>query len=193
MPRKLNQAGRVEIQSHEGLELEAYPDPASALGKACTAKNMRMRAYRKIEGWEKLSGSPWTIGYGHTGKMLDGSPVAAGSKITKEEAEELFDLDVAHFEAGVERLVKVPITDNQFAALVSFAYNVGLDEDEDTKAEGLGDSTLLRKLNAGDYSGAADSFLDWAKVKNKQTGEITLLKGLAKRRGAERDLFLKKD
>lgn len=189
--RKINQAGVDLIHHFESLELSAYPDPGSPLGKECTKLGLSMRSYHKVPNWEQLSGNPWTIGFGHTGKMLDNTPVGPGKSITKDEAYQLFDKDIAEFEAGVERLVKVDITDNQFAALVSFAYNVGLDEDEDTKAEGLGDSALLRKLNAGDYAGAADCFLDWAKVKDKNTGQVVILKGLMKRRSAERDLFLR--
>jgi len=88
------------------------------------------------------------------------------------------------FEPGVLRLVKVPLTQGQFDALVCFAYNVGLDDDADTLAEGLGDSTLLRKVNAGDFSGAAAEFAKW----NKNDGKVML--GLRRRRAAERALFI---
>jgi len=74
-------------------------------------------------------------------------------------------------------------SDIQKDALVSFAYNVGLDIDVDTKAEGLGDSTLLRKLNALDYDGAADEFVKW----NKDNGKV--VPGLSRRRLAERQRF----
>lgn len=176
--RKINQAGLDLIKSSEGLELEAYPDPASALGAACTGKNLLGRSYRKLgPGWEKLGGEPWTIGYGHTGKMLNGEPVAAGTKTDLAGAEALLRLDVEKFEKGVESLVKVPLTDNQFAALVSFAYNCGLGN--------LGSSTLLKKVNAADHAGAAAEFGKWVKAQGKT------LPGLVKRRAAERDLYLK--
>lgn len=84
--------------------------------------------------------------------------------------------DLAKFEAGVEDLVKVAVSVNQFSALVSFAYNIGLNA--------LSGSTLLKKLNAGDIIGAADQFLRWNKAGGKE------LKGLTDRRHAERDLFL---
>jgi len=144
-----------------------------------------------IKRSESLSLTPYlcpakipTIGYGTTiypngkkVKMTD--PV-----ITIEQAEEFFNYNLSEFEAGVEKLVKVPITQGQFDALVSFAYNVGLDIDEDTKAEGLGDSTLLRLFNAGDIAGAANQFLLW----NKANGIV--LPGLVRRRKAEQALFL---
>lgn len=124
----------------------------------------------------------WTIGYGHTGK-----DVYKGQEITMNEADELLRKDIERFERDVESLVKVPITDNQFSALVSFAYNTGSDIDADTIPEGLGDSTLLKRLNRGDYKGAAGEFPYWCKAKGK------ILPGLARRRIAERKLFLKED
>lgn len=113
-----------------------------------------------------------TIGYGSTGPH-----VKPGMVISEAEAERLLIKDLARFEAAVERLVKVPLTDGQFAALVSFTFNVG--------AGNLQKSTLLRKLNAKDYKGAADQFPAW----NKAAGKV--MNGLVKRRADERALFLK--
>ena len=112
----------------------------------------------------------WTIGYGHTGN------VRKGQKITKKEADELLDVDLSVFRKGVRNLVKVPLNQNQFGALVSFAYNVGLGN--------LKTSTLLRLLNEGNYTGAADQLLRWNKSKGK------VLTGLVRRREAERAVFL---
>lgn len=112
----------------------------------------------------------WTIGYGHTGNVKE------GDSITKAEAEALLDKDLQTFRNGVKRLVKVPLNENQFGALVSFAYNLGLGS--------LQNSTLLKMLNAGDYTGAADQFLRW----NKSGGKV--LTGLVRRREAERAVFL---
>ncbi|MEP3071507.1 lysozyme [Maricaulis sp.] len=121
----------------------------------------------------------WTIGWGHTG-----SDVHEGLVITRDRAEELFTRDVSAFEAGVNRLVHVPVSQAQFDALVSFAFNVGLDEDVDDIPEGLGDSTLLRLLNAGDYEGAAQEFPKWRR------GGGRVLPGLVRRRAEEQALFL---
>lgn len=176
-PRQINQAGVDLIHSFESLELEAYPDPGSPLGRACTRANLRMRSYKKLAGWQSLSGAPWTIGWGHTGRMPDGTPVAPDKTVTKEIADAIFAADIAGFEVGVEGLVKVPVTDNQFAAVVSFAYNCGLGN--------LASSTLLRKLNSGDYIGASEEFPKW----NKSGGQV--LDGLTRRRKAEQALFLK--
>ncbi len=125
------------------------------------------------------SGNKWTIGWGHTkGVTKDTKP------ITWDEGEELLVEDLAEFEAGVNSLVKVPLLQCEFDALVSFAFNVGTDIDDDILPEGLGDSTLLKKLNAGDVIGAADEFLKWNKAKG------VVLNGLVKRRAAERAMFL---
>ena len=111
----------------------------------------------------------WTIGYGHT------QGVKPDMVINQLQAERFLRQDLKRFEDAVTSLVKVPITLNQFSALVSFAYNVGVGA--------LYDSTLLRKLNKKDYKGAANEFLRW----NKAGGKV--LPGLTRRRLAEKDLF----
>jgi len=117
----------------------------------------------------------WTIGYGWT-QPVDGKPIRAGMTIKQETAERLLKTGLVSYESDVSRLVKVGVTQGQFDALVSFTYNLG--------ARSLSTSTLLRKLNAGDYAGAADEFLRW----NKAGGKV--LNGLTRRREAERALFL---
>lgn len=162
----------------ESCELVAYPDPNSPLGSACAKRDLPMRAYRKIPGWSSLKGDPWTIGRGHTG-----SDVFEGLVWSQELSDRVFAKDLGRFERDVASLVKVPVTQNQFDALVSFAYNCGSDIDDDTKPEGLGDSTLLRKLNAGDFAGAVAQFDLW--ISKGTTAE----KGLRRRREAERAHF----
>ncbi|MCU2432368.1 lysozyme [Enterobacter kobei] len=117
----------------------------------------------------------WTIGYGWT-QPVDGKPIRAGMTIKQETAERLLKTGLVSYESDVSRLVKVDLTQGQFDALVSFTYNLG--------ARSLSTSTLLRKLNAGDYAGAAEEFLRW----NKAGGKV--LNGLTRRREAERALFL---
>ena len=129
-------------------------------------EGLRLSAYRDPVGI-------WTIGYGTT------RGVREGMQITERMADELLLGDVAYFENVVRSLVKVSLTDNEFSALVSFVYNLG---------EGnLSRSTLLKKLNAGDKAGAADEFLRW----NRAGGKA--LRGLTRRREAERALFLSTD
>ena len=111
-----------------------------------------------------------TIGYGHT------KGVRRGDVITQDEAENLLQEDLDDFERCVADAVDVPLTTAQAAALVSFAFNVG--------CGALHRSTLRSLLNAGDYEGAADQFLRW----NRGGGKV--MKGLVRRREAERALFL---
>lgn len=128
---------------------------------------------RRFEGLRLLAykcpaGIP-TIGYGRT------EGVKMGQSITKERAEELLLEDVAACEAAVDRLVKVPLAHGQFDALVDFAFNLG--------AGRLEESTLLRLLNARNYSAAAAEFDRWTRA----GGQV--LPGLVRRRAAERALF----
>ena len=124
----------------------------------------------RLDAYRCPAGIP-TIGYGATGP-----DIRMGMVWTQEQADARLVEDLARFAAGVERLVQVDLTDNQFAALVSFAYNVGLGA--------LAGSTLLRKLNAGDYLGAADQLPRWARAGGR------IMPGLSRRRLAERALFL---
>lgn len=117
----------------------------------------------------------WTIGYGHT------KTARQGMVITEAQAEQLLRSDLAWVEDVIDRLVKVPLTQNQHDAVGSLIFNIG---------EGnFSKSTVLRKLNAGDYRGAADAFLMWNKQRDRQTGKMNVLRGLTKRRQQERDLF----
>lgn len=125
----------------------------------------------------KCPAGVWTIGYGHTG-TVDGKAVASGMTITAAKATELLKKDLARFEAAVNSYVTAPITQNMFDALVSFAYNCG--------SGALKGSTLLKKLNAKDYDGAAAQFPLW----NKAGGKV--LNGLVRRRAREQQLFLYK-
>jgi lysozyme len=110
-----------------------------------------------------------TIGYGHTRSAV--MPI----RITQEEGQELLRQDLGYFVDVVLDLVKVPVNQNQFAALVSFAYNLG---------EGnLRGSTLLRKLNEGDFAGASEEFMKWDNAGGRK------LRGLTRRRAAEEQLF----
>lgn len=133
---------------------------------------------RQLEG-EKLTAYPdivgiWTIGVGHTG-FVDGKPVARGMAITKEKSKELLTADLKRFESAVNDAVKVTLTQNQFDALVSLAFNIG---------EGaFVRSTLVNKLNAGDKKGAAEQFLVWKNA----GGRVS--QGLLNRRQKEKAMF----
>ena len=147
---RINAAGLAIIKAFEGLSTTAYPDPGTG-------------------------GEPWTIGYGHTSAAGD-PKVYPGLKITAAQAEEILKRDLLVFERAVSQSVTRTPTSNQFAALVSFTFNVG--------PNNLRTSTLLTKHNAGDTAGAAEEFLKWVYA----GGQV--MAGLERRRKAERALYL---
>ena len=116
----------------------------------------------------------WTIGYGHT--TAAGPPtVHPNMRITAAEADEILKRDLVRYENGVSRLVKVSLNQSQFDALSSFCYNIG---------EGaLGKSTLLRKLNRGEYDSVPAELMKWTRGGGKE------LPGLVRRRRAEAKMW----
>ena len=115
----------------------------------------------------------WTIGYGHTNEVKE------GDTIDQEAAEAFLIEDLETFEQAVARLVKVPLTQQQFDALVSFTFNLG--------AGNLAASTLLRKLNNYQYTEVPEQLMRWVRAGGK------VLDGLVKRRAAEAAMFQNKD
>lgn len=140
-----------------------------------------------LKGKESFSSTPYlcpakvpTIGYGHTkGVTLNSAP------ISKEQGEKLLRQDLARAEFVVNTNIKVKLTQNQFDALVSLAFNI---ESPITLPEEK--STLKRMLNSGDYAGAADQFLRWKKITLPNKTKVDS-NGLAIRRAEERAMFLK--
>lgn len=122
----------------------------------------------RLESYQDSVGI-WTIGYGHT------KGVKEGDVITPNSAEDFLRDDLVEAEQAVLDLVEVPLTQEQFDALVSFTFNLGYGN--------LGHSTLLKMLNASDYEGASEQLLRWDKAGGKT------LVGLTKRRQAEQRLF----
>lgn len=159
MANKLTQAAINEIKNSEGLVLKAYTDPGS--------KN----------------GLPITIGYGTT--KIGGKSIKLGTVITKQQAEQYLINDLIAFANKVAVGIKVPVSDAQFGALVSLAYNIGLGDPTNPKAPiGFLTSTLLRKLNVGDYKAVPAQFRVW----NKNDGKV--MKGLVDRREREIKMWL---
>ena len=156
--RRTSPAGINLIHGFETLRLTTYPDPGP-------------------------TGLPVTGGWGST-RDENGRPFQLRRTEAQPYWDALFLRDLAATETGVNLLLgDHPTTQAQFDALVSFAYNVGLDLDDDAVAEGLGDSTLLKMHLRGDYAGAAGQFALWNKAKGK------VLNGLTRRRAAEAALY----
>lgn len=115
-------------------------------------------------------GAPWTIGYGHTGPE-----VYPGMQITQEEADQLLIQDAMKVSSQVQSLVSVELSQPELDALVCFVFNVGIGN--------FAKSTLLKKLNAGDYAGAANELPRWSRAAGK------VMAGLIARREAEERMF----
>ena len=130
----------------------------------------------KLEAYKDVVGI-WTIGYGTTAKAKVGITPKQGMRITEEEAEMYLKRYLDREGEAMLQYVKVYIDDHMYSALLSFVYNVGIGA--------FRKSTLLKKLNAEDYKGAAEEFLRW----NKAGGKV--FPGLTRRRKAERSMFLK--
>jgi len=144
--RHINESGLEIIKKFEGLRLTAYKCPAGIA----------------------------TIGWGHVQTVTE-QDVINGKTITKEEAEELLKQDIKWAEEAVFKNVKVPTTDNQFSALVSWTFNLG--------ETNLRQSTMLQRINANFLEVVPFEMNRW----NKANGKI--MEGLKRRRQAEGDLF----
>lgn len=131
------------------------------------SEGLRLKAYLCPAGI-------WTIGWGHT------KDVTEDMEINEETAEMFLVSDLGSVDTHVRSLVHVPLSDNQFSALVSFAFNLG--------AGALAGSTLLKKLNSGDYQEAADEFPKWDHI--HWLGKSKELAGLHIRRQKEKEMFL---
>lgn len=154
---RLSQNGLRIIKNFEGLSLSAYRDVAGV----------------------------WTIGYGST-RYHDGRRVGPGDKLASEvQADALLKNTLGQYEDAVNRLVKAPLTKNQFDALVSFTYNEG--------TVALEGSTLLEKLNEKAYEEAAGQFSAWNKVTDPKTGKKVVCDILVQRRREESRLFASPD
>ncbi len=130
-------------------------------------EGFRASAYRDAAG-------VWTVGYGHTGRA--GKPdVTAGLAITRGQAREILRRDVALFADAVAKRVKVPLTDNQFSALVSFAFNVG--------PGNFANSSVLAAVNRSDFEAVPRRLALWVKAGGRT------LPGLVRRRAAEAQMF----
>ncbi|MBS1520279.1 MAG: lysozyme [Bacteroidetes bacterium] len=138
-------------------------------------EGLRLNAYRDVAG-------VWTIGYGST-RYHDGKTVKPGDKLSDEtQASALLANTLGEYVDAVNSGVQVQLTQNQFDALVSFTYNEG--------TGALKNSTLLKKLNSGDYQGASVQFLLWNKITDPQSGEKVVSSTLNTRRIEESKLFL---
>lgn len=145
--------------------------------------NIGDRGLDLIRAFEGFRADPYldavgvpTIGYGSTYYPGGQRVRLTDPPISEPEARRLMQATLAEFEDGISAALQVDVTQSQFDALICWAFNIGVSAAQN--------STLMKKLNSGDYFGAADQFLRW----NKAGGVV--LRGLSRRRAAERALFL---
>ncbi|MBX2865588.1 MAG: lysozyme [Leptolyngbyaceae cyanobacterium MAG.088] len=165
-PKPMPRQSTTPSDSNNSSSGSSRQTNASGVGLIKSFEGLRLKAYQDAVG-------VWTIGYGTT------RGVKPGQSISEAQAEAFLKSDLDRFEQAVNQAVRIPINDNQFAALVSFTYNVG--------SGAMRSSTLLKKLNRRDLYGAANEFPRW----NRAGGRV--LAGLTRRRNAERALFLGQD
>ncbi|SFF14639.1 lysozyme [Paracidovorax wautersii] len=182
----INPAGIKLLHDREAFVGHAYPDPYSPLGKALRGAGL-WRKYlaapfaipASISG---LSGAPWTIGWGFT------EGVREGDRMTLQEADARLAVELDKIATAVRAACTVPPNENQLAAMVVLAYNIGLGWSGSSKPKGAKDgfrqSSVLKAHNRGDTAAAARAFRLW----NKAGGEVS--PGLEARRLAESQLYL---
>lgn len=161
-------------QAGKKIAAEAGTVLTSATLKIVDLANSTLQLIKRFEGFSAVpyrDANGFSIGYGHF--IVPGESFTT---LTEPEAYDLLRFDVRRFSDAVKTAVTVPLTQSQFDALVSLAYNIG--------ASAFSGSTLVRLLNAGDYAGAAAQFARW----NKSQG--TVLPVLVSRREQERQVFL---
>jgi lysozyme len=144
---KTNEAGLDLIKHYEGRRLTSYLCPAQV----------------------------WTVGYGAI-RYFDGEPVPPNVTITEQEADDLLRRDLIDTEDFVSRLIRVPLTENQFSATVSLVFNIG--------AGNFQRSQIRQRINRKNYDGAASIWWQWRR------GGGRILPGLVKRRESERQLWM---
>lgn len=171
----INAAGVQLLKESEGFRRFAYPDPASPLARATRGRRWGFKPARDILATlspdrRKLSGAPWTIGYGFT------EGVAPDDTITEAEADARLCRELTRYADEVRASLTRPATENELAAMVVLAWNIGV--------AGFRRSSVLRAHNRGDREAAARAFALWTKAGGK------VEPGLVRRRAAEAVLYL---
>lgn len=175
---RLNHSLNVDLKKAES----SYIAPTPIKPQTKPVSKIAINLIKEFEGFKDYAyidtdGTP-VIGYGLS--RIAGTPVQVGDRISSSQADAALKTHLQEIHRELDKIVKVELSDRQLSALASISFNVGVDN--------LKDSTLIQKINAKDYAGAADEFLRWDKA-NLQ-GALVQMPGLTRRRSAERQLFL---
>jgi GH24 family phage-related lysozyme (muramidase) len=177
--QKFNQSLTSSLNNSATLNLPTFePEPEPEPKPAPEAISL----IKEFEGFESQAyidtdGTP-VIGYGLS--KIGGEPVQIGDRISPQQADTALNAHLQEIYEELDQVVRVDLSDRQLSALASIAFNVGINS--------IKQSTLVKKVNAKDYAGAANEFLRWDKANLR--GRLVQLPGLTRRRHAERQLFL---
>jgi lysozyme len=140
----------------------------------------RDKKSKKIVAYQDIAGV-WTIGYGNTFNPFTGEKVKEGMVIDENTALSWLNKDIEVRQVALKKILKRTPNNNQLSAMISLAYNIGLNR--------FADSSIRKNFDAGDFKKAADSFLLYNKA--RKNGVLVVIDGLDRRRRMERELFLK--
>ena len=175
--QKLDNSLAANLKSLEQVKppapVEPEPQPISVAAVDIIKEFEGFKTYAYID----TDGTP-VIGYGLS--QIDGKPVQIGDRISVEDANAALHSQLQTIQEELDRAISVDLSDRQLGAIASLSFNAGVNQIEN--------STLIRKVNAGDNAGAANEFLRWDKA--NVSGRLVQLPGLARRRQAEKQLFL---
>lgn len=162
--------------------IESDLAPSSIEPLTPSVPDLAVNLIKEFEGFKDYAyidtdGTP-VIGYGLS--QVGGVPVQLGDRISQNQADAALDAHLREIHRELDRVVKVKLSDRQLSALASITFNVGM--------RAIEHSTLVRKINTGDYAGAANEFLRWDKA--NLGGQLVQMPGLTRRRAAEREMFL---
>lgn len=182
--QRLDKSLALNLKQIENEVIQTTPKTIIETTTSKSIPTIALNLIKEFEGFESQAyvdtdGTP-VIGYGLS--KIAGKSVQLGDRISTKQAEQALNSQMAIIQEELKKAIKVNLSDHQLSAVASLAFNVGVDS--------LKESTLIRKINAQDYAGAANEFLRWDKANVR--GNLVQLPGLSRRRQAERKLFLER-
>ena len=173
--QRLNDSIAIDLDIETATNLISKPEPPPV-------SDIAVNLIKEFEGFESQAyidtdGTP-VIGYGLS--KIAGKPVQLGDRISPERADAALKSHLQEIDRELAKIIEVKLSEPQKSALASISFNVGIN--------GIKNSTLIQKINDRDFAGAANEFLRWDKANMR--GRLVQLPGLARRRSAERQLFL---